>query len=206
MWDAEANVINNGAVCRRCSGPLASKPRNLEMRSLILVLFSLVLLSCNDNFLDPPSSDDDIREIVLRDMFLHNGSGFAPDYFSIRDTLLWGYYIEFRPSIDSLHQPAGARIDPDNVFLARFADIFPEVKKGSQCTAYKSRQNVVDTATGLPGLLFFIAGSVKRPSDSEVILDAGWYYNGANAGDYTYRLRKERSRWMIYSSYLNWIS
>ena len=176
------------------------------MRTYILTLLSILTLGCSNNILDPPSSDQDIQEIVFRDLFLHNGSGYSNNFSFRVDTVIWAYYVEFRPGTDSLHFPIGSRIDPDEACLARFADLSPIVKKGSQSRGYNTPYAIADTLTGLPGLLFFVTTPVTRISQTEVLLDGGWYYNANNTGVYTFRLRKEGSRWNIYSVYLDWIS
>jgi hypothetical protein len=176
------------------------------MRSFSIGLLIILAFGCADSVLDPPSSDQDIQEIVFRDLFLHNGSGFSQDYFARPDTVIRTYFVEFRAGTDSNHFPVGPRIDPDNAFIERFADVFPQVKKGSQCSNYNAGIGITDSVTNSPGLLFFVTSPANRISSTEVVLDGGWRYNANNSGVYTFRLRKERSRWTIYSSHLDWVS
>ena len=163
------------------------------MRSFIVVAILLATALRLDAAKDPPnlesaariSEEADIREAVFRYEFANNSS------IQGRRAAVYCLSIE-------------GNSDPPNVFMKRFAEFKPPVRKISECTTdpYKG---VIEKSTGKHGLVFRVK-SIRWISDVEVEVIGGYYEDGLSASGNTYTLRKRKKKWKVSDAVMNWLS
>ncbi|MEJ2444831.1 MAG: hypothetical protein P8Y42_15525 [Exilibacterium sp.] len=124
---------------------------------LLLFVFSSVGFTATDAL---KNQEDDIRETVFRWQFEHNASG--------QQQKAKAYYLQI-----------GEKDDPSDVFIKRFDEHKPPVRKASACTA-DAINGVRDKKTGEKGLLFR-ATSIEWKSATEVKMKGGYYEGGLSA-------------------------
>ena len=129
----------------------------------LIVLFSLVSITCTDAGVDPPPLvvADDIREAVLRYMFADN--------IELQYGPMAEYFVSFC-SIDTPSSMYRNYQDPSEEFINRFSGYPLPVKSGSGCSV--SLSGVVDRVSGEKGMLFFV-GDIMVQDHNHVKVLAG---------------------------------
>lgn len=128
---------------------------------------------------------DDIRAMVLRYQFDHNGSSHQKSVSA------------FCIKIDSA--------DPADAFMQRFFDSTPPVVKGSNCGWNDSKTHIVDKRTGEQALIF-ISGKIIRIDSATVEVHGGYQEANESASGNTYTLKKSGDVWTVVSDQMNWIA
>jgi hypothetical protein len=177
------------------------------MNNLIKCLAFVTLLVFTYSCENPTESslvydDGSIRELVLRDKFHNNGSGWF-NYGNYIDTTYKVYFIGFYEEVDSNYIFRGDAIDPTDDFLTRFNGFIKKVKKRSDCE--KVGADFIDKVTKEKGLIFRV-GPINWISETEAEVEAGYYAGFAAADCYSYRLYKEKGKWYIYYKTPRWHS
>ena len=157
---------------------------NRAIRWTPLVLCA-VFAACSDPAPkeDPaPAADtrrDDLREAALRWTMKEAGDDIVRLHI---DAKAW--YIELEGDID-----------PADVFLARFKDASPPVRKGSLCHV---PDKVKDKATGETGVLFRI-DSIEWDGGKTATVTASFLHGNQGGSGYTLEIAEEDSRWVVRS-------
>ncbi len=172
------------------------------MKTLTLLASFILFASCNSNVTGPSgSNDDELSDVVFRDLFVHNYSIFALSSGKA-DTSLKAYYIGFYSAFDTLDHPIGNPRDPADDFMLRLSNMTPPVKKMSEAIRNIS-WGVKDKITGETGLIIYVGPIIQR-SETSAELNGGWYFNGGDCGVIRYVLHKEEGRWWVFSAQPRW--
>jgi hypothetical protein len=150
---------------------------------ILLLLFALGAVGFSDDA-TRKNHEDDIFEAVFRWQFEHNASG--------QQQKANVYFLKI-----------GEKGDPSDVFMRRFAEHKPPVRKVSACTA--NTEGVSDKKTGEKGLIFRVE-SMKWKSDTEVDVKGGYYEAGLSGSGNTYTLKKGKGKWNVINDKMHWIS
>jgi hypothetical protein len=130
----------------------------------------------------------DIYEVTFRYLFEHNASG--------QQQGAGAYFLQIGEEATT--------DDLDDVFMKRFADVKPSVKRASESES-SAEKGVIDKSTGVKGLLFNV-GKPKWISDTEVEMSGGYYEAGLSSAGYTYRLKKTSGKWAVEKETMGFIS
>ena len=95
--------------------------------------------------------------------------------------------------------------DPPPELMLRFRDHRPPVKRMAVCRIHTDVSGVTDVETGGRAVIFRVATPVWE-SDTEVLVDGGYYYNGISASGKTYRVRFQGGEWVVVDARWRWIS
>ena len=114
----------------------------------------------------------DIYEAVFRYQFGHNASGQQQDAPA--------YFISVFGN------------DPSETFLARFADVHPPVRKGSE---FKVGQG-----------LAFSVGAIEMKGTDSAEVSGGYYEANLSASGNTYYVRRRDGQWVCEREVMHWIS
>jgi hypothetical protein len=109
--------------------------------------------------------------------------------------------------IAMLSAKGGEQVDPEPTreFLARFADIQPQVKGQSQCVKAADGIGVADKETGKFALIYSV-GPAKCTTDTVCEVYAQYYAAPTAAAGWIYRLKKSNGKWAVTSEHMQWIS
>lgn len=135
--------------------------------------------------------DPDIAEATFRYQFTHNESGQQSN------THVYCIGFERKPAL-------GGWEDPPPSLVSRFGDLSPPVKAASECSA-SSEHGVKDRETGESGLIFGIS-VIQCTSDTQCMVDGGYYEAGLSASGDTYYLEKTGGKWVVVKDEMHWIS
>ncbi len=94
--------------------------------------------------------------------------------------------------------------DPPPELMLRFRDHRPPVKRLAVCRV-DVLVGITDTETGGRAVIFRVAPPVWE-SDTEVLVDGGYYENGISASGKTYRVRFQGGEWIVVDARWRWIS
>jgi hypothetical protein len=89
--------------------------------------------------------------------------------------------------------------------MRRFRDHRPPVKRKAVCQIHADVSGVTDIETGGQAVIFRVAPPVWD-SDTEVLVDGGYYFNGIAASGKTYRVRYQDGEWVVVDARWRWIS
>jgi len=132
------------------------------------------------------AQEDDVMEAVFRWQFDHNASGAQKNAAA--------YFLRVGKEGK----------DPSDAFMKRFEGHKPPVKKASQSRTDKI-SGVVDKETGKNGLVFRITRIIWI-SDTEALVEGGYYEAGLSASGNEYEVVKEGDKWTIKKDTMKWIS
>ena len=130
-----------------------------------------------------PADEDDIREAVFRYQFKHNASGQQQNAKA--------YFLSL-----------GKDKDPSDLFMVRFKDHKPPVKKRSQATG---KFEVIDKKTGKSGIIFVVS-TIKRARGDKVLVDGGYYEAGLSSSGNVYTVERKNNKWVVTKDQMLWIS
>ena len=158
------------------------------LAAIALVFGSLFVLGMQGEVARPKleltaAEQDDIREAVFRYQFQHNASG--------QQQSANAYFLSF-----------GKDKEPDDVFIARFKDHKPPVKKRSQS---KGQFEVIDKDTGERGLIFNVV-TIKVIDANKVEVDGGYYEAGLSSSGNVYTVERKEDKWVVTKDRMLWIS
>lgn len=95
--------------------------------------------------------------------------------------------------------------DPPPELMLRFSDHRPPVKRNAVCRIHADGSGVTDVETGGRAVIFRVAPPIWQ-SDTEVLVDGGYYYNGIAASGKTYRVHFIAGEWVVVDARWRWIS
>jgi hypothetical protein len=96
--------------------------------------------------------------------------------------------------------------DPSDKFLHRLQDIPRTIKKVSASEISKSHKfPVVDKATGKRGIIFSV-GKVQWLDQDSVQIEGGYHCDGLCGAGLIFKLHRNKGKWVIQNSRMNWIS
>ena len=160
------------------------------MMRLIPIAVALVLLVCGCSSTEQTptqlSEEDQIREAVFRYQFEFNASGLGEAANA--------YFLSVE-----------GEQDPSPQLLERFDGHRPPVKPVSASNLEPGTAQVLDSETGLPGLIFRIT-EMRCVSDDEVEVDGGYYEASESASGNTYSVVKQGGSWQVVDLQAHWIS
>ena len=177
----------------------------IKIIQIILLIANIVIIISCENSTEPENEKDinDIYEIVLRDKFMNNSSG----YDSKNDEIIKIYFIGLYEEIDSNYDFKGSLIDPEEDLIKKFNGYRKEIKKVSQSQTEGNWGNyqIKDNETNEKGMIF-ILGPIKRITDNEIEIEAGYCLGPFPNECETYRLKKEGHIWQISYKKYRWIT
>ncbi len=95
--------------------------------------------------------------------------------------------------------------DPPPELMQRFRDHRPPVKRRAVCQIRADLSGVTDVETGGRAVIFRVVPPLWL-SDTEVLVDGGYYYNGLSASGKTYTVRFIAGEWIVVDARWRWIS
>lgn len=154
------------------------------LRALVI---GLVICGCTSKptTAQPLSEEDQIREAVFRYQFEFNASGQGQSANA--------YYLRLEDDQD-----------PTLRLLQRFDGHQPPVKPASRSTLEAGTALVVDSQSGLPGLIFWIA-DIRWLDDDNIEVDGGYDEASESASGSVYYLQKAGGLWKVRDEKMQWI-
>ncbi|SRR6266568_319216 len=143
-----------------------------------------------------PGHDDDIREVVFRELFPHDFSGHG------RNAAV--YFIE----VDSGKLP-GAELccwDPSDDLLGRFRSHTPPVKPVSAGLPLRMANDTLSDPERGQAAVLFSTRSLCWVSDSEVEVEAESWIDALGSRDYRYTVVFKSGKWVVTSEELTGVS
>jgi hypothetical protein len=148
---------------------------------------------------------DDILKAVFRHQFVKNASGQqqkAGVYFL---RILTNETKKVFPGRGDVSWPNFKNgVDPSDAFMESFAKHVPPVRKASQAQI-DPQGPVLDKETDAKGLLF-VAGPIKRISDTKVEVPGGYYEARLSASSNLYTVEKIDGKWTVTKNQMKAIS
>ena len=148
---------------------------------------------------------DDILKAVFRHQFVKNASGQqqkAGVYFIRILTNEPKNIFRGRPDVSWPDFKNG--VDPSEAFMESFAKHAPPVRKASQ-SRIDPQGPVLDKETDAKGLLF-VAGPIKRISDTKVEVPGGYHEGRLSASSNLYTVEKIDGKWTVTKNQMKAIS
>jgi len=95
--------------------------------------------------------------------------------------------------------------DPSDSFMKRFDDIPRTIRKVSNEEPAKGPHTPVDKTTHRAGIVFS-ADAIRWHGSDLADVEGGYYCGGRCAAGITFIVQREKGKWVIKDSHLNWIS
>ena len=140
----------------------------------------------------PPDADDDLREVVMRDLIATFGN------------LEWSSVLgEEAVPVNVLCTGFGEGVDPSDAFMARFTDEH-RVVKASRCRYDEEGGKVRAQPSGLPGMFLYVEDVRREGNRAQA--KGSYFYDGTAAKQDLFLLERDVERWIVKSRTMIWIS